>query len=211
MDAELKNSILKTGTTILGIVCKDGVVMAADNRANLGGQVISNKDVQKVYPVNDYLVIAVAGHATEAIKASKLLSAELKLKELKSRKRPSVKEAASLLSNIQVQYSGFILGGIDEDGTTSLYEITGGLPLRIKDFTGGIGSGLMYVLGYLERKWKQDVSIEEGVELAKEALKAAMERDMPTGNGMNVFTITKEGIKEVVKDKTEILFKKREE
>ena len=201
---------IKTGTTILGIVCKDGVVMAADNRANLGGQIISNKNVQKVIPVNDYLVIAVAGHATEAIKASKLLAAELKIKQLKTKKRPTVREAASLLSNIQVQYSGFILGGVDENGKSSLYEITGGLQLPIDDFTAGVGSGLMYVLGYLERMWKADVTVTGGIELAKEALKASMERDMATGNGMNIFTITKEGITEVVRDKTELTFKKRE-
>ncbi len=210
MDAQLDKQIIKTGTTILGIVCKDGVVMAADNRANLGGQLISNKDVQKVIPINGYLVVAIAGHATEAMRATKLLSAELRLKELKSKKRPTVKESASLLSNIGVQYSGFLLGGVDEDGTTSLYEITGGLPLKIKDFTGGIGSGLMYVLGYLERTWKPEVSVEEGIELAKESLKASMERDMATGNGMNIYTITKEGIKEVVRDKTELIHKKRE-
>jgi proteasome beta subunit len=206
----MSENIIKTGTTILGIKCKDGVVMAGDNRANLGGQIISNKNVQKVISVNDYLVVAIAGHATEAIKASKLLAAELKLKHLKSKKRPTVKEAASLCSNIQVQYSGFIVGGVDEDGKSSLYEITGGLALEIEDFTAGIGSGLMYVLGYLERTWKPEVTVKEGIELAKESIKASMERDPATGNGMTIFTITKDGIREVVRDKTELTFKKRE-
>lgn len=201
---------IKTGTTILGIVCKDGVVMAGDNRANLGGQIISNKDVQKVYPINDYLVISICGHAAEAIKISKLLAAELKLKELKSKTRPSVKQAAELLSNIQAQASGFLLGGIDKNGNTSLYEILGGMAKEINDFSASVGSGLMYVLGYLERMWKPDVTIKEGIELAKESIKASMERDPATGNGMNIYTITKDGIKEVVRDKTELAFKKRE-
>jgi len=201
---------ISTGTTILGIVCKDGVVMAGDNRASLGGQVIAGKDLQKVIPINDYLVVSVCGHATEAIKATKLLTAELKLKHLKSKQSPSVHESASLLSNIPVQSSAFIVAGIDEDGKTPLYEITGGLPSKITDFTASVGSGLMYVLGYLERMWKPEVTVKEGIEIAKEALKASMERDMATGNGMNIITITKDGIKEVVRDKTELTFKKRE-
>lgn len=206
----MTENIVKTGTTILGITCKDGVVIAGDNRASLGGQLIANKDMQKVIRVNDYLLVAVCGHATEAVKATKVLGAELKLKQLRSRKRPTVKEAASLLSNIQVQHSAFIVAGIDEDKKASLYEITGGLQKEITDFTASVGSGLMYVLGYLERMWKKDVTVKEGIELAKESIKASMERDPATGNGMNIFTITKDGIKEVVRDKTELTFKKRE-
>jgi proteasome beta subunit len=166
-----EKDILKTGTTILGIVCKDGVVMAGDNRASLGGVVVGDKDLQKVFPLNDYSVIAIAGNATEAIKTSKLLAAELKLKTLKSKKRPSIKSVASLCSNIQVQASGFLVGGFDEDGKCSLYEIIGGLSVKKEDFGASIGSGLMYVLGYLERMWKKDIPIEQGIELAKEALK----------------------------------------
>lgn len=210
MSEENKRIIVKTGTTILGIVCKDGVVMAGDNRVSLGGQLIADKDMQKVFPINDYLVVAGAGNATEMTKASKLLSAELKLKELKSKRRPTVKEAASLFSNIEVRESAFILGGIDEDGKTSLYEILGGLAVEKKDFCASIGSGVMYVLGYLERMWRPEVTIKEGIELAKEAIKASLERDMGSGNGMNVFTITKDGIKEVVRERADLEFKKRE-
>ena len=52
------NNIVKTGTTILGIVCKDGVVMAGDNRSSLGGQIIYRKNAEKLEPINDYLVMA---------------------------------------------------------------------------------------------------------------------------------------------------------
>ena len=138
-----EKNIVKTGTTILGIVCKDGIVMAGDNRASLGNTLVGGKDLQKVIPINNYILVAVAGHATEAIKASKLLAAELRLKELKSKKRPTVKEAASLLSNVQVQASGFLVGGFDKDGKASLYEIIGGLSTEVKDFSGSIGSGVM--------------------------------------------------------------------
>lgn len=198
MDENIQKNMLKTGTTILGIVCRDGVVMAADRRMTSGGGFIMSKNYEKVFPINDYLVYSGCGSATEHQKIAKLLGAELRLKELKSKKRPSVRQSASLLSNIQVQASAFILAGLDEDGTPSLYEISGGLLLEIKDFTASFGSGMPYVLGLLERQYKKGVSVEEGVELAKESLKSSTQRDTASGNGIDVFTITKEGIKKVV-------------
>ena len=204
MDSELKQ--LKTGTTILGIVCKDGVVMAADRRSSLG-TIIYDKNAMKVYPLNDYLVFSGCGSATEIQKVGKLLKAELKLKELKSKCRPTVKQAASLLSNIQVQQSAFLLAGIDEDKSVSVYDILGGFLGEVKDYSTSIGSGMPFALGYLERSWKQDLTIEQGVEIAKEALKSSTQRDAGSGNGMDIFTITKSGIKKVVSQEIQPTFK----
>jgi len=197
MDKELKDSILKTGTTILGIVCKDGVVMAGDRRASVG-RMIYSKESEKVKPINDYIVLSGCGSATETQKVAKLLTAELKLKGLRSKSRPMVRQAASLLSNIQVSASAFILAGLDEDGKFYLYDILGGFLDEIKDYTASVGSGMPYVLGLLERQYKKDLSVKEGVELAKEALKSSTQRDSASGNGIDVFTITKDGIKKVV-------------
>ncbi len=188
---------LKTGTTILGIVCKDGVVMAADRRTSLGQGLIFHKDAEKVQAINNYLVFAGCGSAMETQKISKLLTAELKLKELKSRSRPSVKQSASLLSNIRAEGSAFILAGFDENGEASLYEITGGFLKKIEEYSASIGSGMPYVLGFLERQYKKGLTVKEGIELAKESLKSSTQRDSASGNGMDIFTITKEGIKKV--------------
>lgn len=204
------DNIVKTGTTILGIVCKDGVVMAADNRVTLGHGLIMDKDMEKVYPLNDYLMFAGCGSATEAQKVSKLLTAELRLKHLKSKKRPTIRESASLLSNIQVQSSAFILGGFDENGSTSIYEITGGFLKQVKDYTASVGSGMPYSLGFLERSWKSNISVEEGVALAVESLKSSMARDNASGNGIDIFTITKNGIKKVLSQTIESNYKDKE-
>ena len=205
----MNDNNVKTGTTILGIVCKDGVVMAADNRTSLG-HLIFHKNSEKVRAVNDYLVFAGCGSATESQKVEKLLAAELKLKNLKSKKRPTVRESASLLSNIQVQGSAFILGGYDEDGKASLYEITGGFLSEINEYTASVGSGMPYVLGLLERQYKKGLTVEEGVELAKESLKSSTQRDPASGDGIDIFTITKNGIKKVISQKIEQTFKDRE-
>ncbi|VVB83953.1 Proteasome subunit beta [uncultured archaeon] len=206
MDAELKNSILKTGTTILGIVCKDGVVMAGDRRGSVG-TLIYNKNTMKVYPLNDYLVLSGCGSATEIQKVAKLLTAEMKLKELKSKTKPSVRQAAGLLSNIHVEGSAFILAGLNEDKSFYLYDVLGGFVEEVEDYTASVGSGMPYALGYLERSWKKDLSIEQGIELAKEALKSSTSRDMGSGNGIDIFTITKGGIKKVVSQEIQSNYK----
>jgi proteasome beta subunit len=208
MDQELKNSILKTGTTILGIVCKDGVVMAADRQISAGTHVMS-KTERKVFQINDYLVMSGCGVAGDIQRVPKLLSAELKLKELKSRSRPTIKQAASLLMNINYngirqpsmipQEAGFLISGFNEDGTTELYSIEpAGSIIKVEDFDANFGSGMPYVIGLLERQYKKGITIKEGVELAKEAVKSSTQRDVGSGYGIDVFTITKEGIKKVV-------------
>ena len=198
---------LKTGTTILGIVCKDGIVMAADRQSSVGQSLVYSKDSLKVRPVNDYLVFAGCGSATETQKVEKYLAAHLKLNQLKSKKRPSVRGAASLLSNIQVQASAFILGGFDENGDFSLYDILGGHLGEVKEYTASVGSGMPYALGLLERQYKQGMSLKQGVELAKEALKSSEQRDMGSGYGLDIFTITKEGIEKVASQKVESNYK----
>jgi len=203
-------NLVKTGTTILGIVCKDGVVMAGDNRATIGGSLIAMKDMEKVFPLNDYLVFSGCGSATEAQKVSKLLTAEMKLKHLRSKSRPTVQQAAGLLSNIQVSQSAFILAGIDEDGSASVYEVLGGMVNKVKDYTASIGSGMPYSLGFLERSWKPGLSVKEGVELAIESIKASSARDVGSGNGMDIYTLTKDGIKKVISQKVEDIYKNKE-
>lgn len=202
MDAELKKSILKTGTTILGIVCKDGIVMASDRRVSVG-HLIYSKEGEKARQLNDYLVFSGCGSATEVQKVAQVLKAELRLKELKSKSRPTVRESASLLSNIQVQGSAFLIAGIDENGVFSLYDILGGFLDEIEDYTASVGSGMQFVLGLLERQYKKNLTVKEGIELAKEALKSSTQRDSASGNGIDIYTITKEGIKKVVEQTIE--------
>ena len=208
MDAELKNSILKTGTTILGIVCKDGVVMAAD-RQSTAGNIVANKSSKKVKKINDYIVLASAGVVSDIQRTSKLLTAELKLKELKSKSRPTIKQAANLLNAItysQIRQPsmipsmvGTLIAGFDEDGSAELYTIEpAGSVIKVEDYDANFGSGMQFVLGLLERQYKKDLSVKEGVELAQEALKSSTQRDINSGYGIDIFTITKDGIQKVV-------------
>ncbi|MFA5953566.1 MAG: proteasome subunit beta [Candidatus Pacearchaeota archaeon] len=208
MDEELKKSILKTGTTILGIVCKDGVVMASDRQVT-AGNLVMDKNFRKTVQINDYLLLSFTGSVADAQRVAKLLPAELKLKELRSKFRPTVKQSAGLLSTML--YSsirqpsmiphivGNLIGGFNEDGSVELYTIepAGGI-YKVEDYDANFGSGMPYVLGLLERQYKKGLTVKEGIELAKEALKSSTQRDLGSGYGIDVFTITKEGIKKVV-------------
>ena len=98
MDEDLKKNIMKTGTSLVGLVCKDGVVMAGDRKATAGGQIIMQKNAQKVVKINDYLVISGTGTSSDIELARKLIRAELKLKELRDKKRPTVAESANFIA-----------------------------------------------------------------------------------------------------------------
>jgi proteasome beta subunit len=208
IDSEVKKNILKTGTSILGIVCKDGIVMAADRQVTAGNIVMSKRE-RKVWKVNDYLVVAGCGIAADIQRVPRVLAAELRLKELRTKKRPSVKEAASLLMNMNYsgirqmsmipQQAGFLLAGFNENNTFELYSVEpAGSIIRVEDYDANFGSGMPYMLGLLERQFKKDITTKEGQELAIEALKASTQRDIGSGYGMDVFTITKDSINKVV-------------
>lgn len=208
MDSELKNSILKTGTTILGIVCKDGVVMASDRRSTAGGMIMS-KNIQKAVQINDYLVMSGTGGAADIEMQKKVIAAQLKLKELHAKSRPTVREAANLVGMVTYQnirqpsmipsIVGTIVAGFNEDGSIELYTVEpAGTAMQVEDFDANFGSGMPFVLGLLERQYKKGMSVKEGVELAIEAIKSSTQRDTASGNGIDVFTITKDGINHVV-------------
>ncbi len=219
MDNELKNSILKTGTTIMGLVCKDGIVMGADRQATMGHLVVS-KTTKKVIPINDYLLIAYAGNASDAQRLAKLIGAELKLKELRAKKRPGVKQAANLTATItysQIRQPsmipnivGSLIGGINEDGSFELYTIEpGGTLSKVEDYDANVGSGVTLVLGLLERQYRKDMTFAEGVELAQESIKASTQRDVGSGYGIDIYTITKKGIKKAVEQEILSEYKER--
>lgn len=208
MDEDIKNNVMKSGTSILGIVCKDGIVMAADRRAT-AGNLIMNKNAKKVVQINDYLVMSGTGMASDIDMLQKVIGAELKLKELRTKKQPTVKEAANLTSMITFRnirqfttipsIAGTLMAGVNLDGSFELYSIEpAGSVMLVEDYDANFSSGMPFILGLLERQYKKDLTIKQGVELALEAIKSSTSRDTGSGQGIDILTITKEGIKKVV-------------
>ena len=220
MDEDLKKNIVKTGTSTVGIVCKEGVVMAGDRQATLGSMIIGSKKTPKIYQINDYLVVSVSGNASDSQMALRYAASQLKLKSLKDRKRPSIKEAASFMASMYFQLIrqpsmipaivGSLIGGFNEDGTSELYSVMpDGTIEKIDDYDANVSSGMPFMLGLLERQYRVDMSVEEGVALAVECIKSSTQRDIGSGFGIDVMTITADGIRQVVKQKIEPSFKEQ--
>jgi proteasome beta subunit len=219
MSQEIEKNILKTGTTTLGLVCKDGIVLAADKRMSYGGEggvsLVAGKNAQKVVPINDKLVVTTAGVVSDIQFLIKLIRAELRLKEIKSKEEPSTGEAVNLLSSLVYQnirkfsavigIAHFLVAGRDSSGA-SLYEVgADGSVSKIEDFVAS-GSGTVLVYGLLESEYKKHMSVEDGVKLAVRAINSSMKRDPGTGEGLDVFTITEKEIKQVLAQEVETMF-----
>lgn len=218
LSAEVEKNIIKSGTSIVGIVCKDGVVLAGDRRTTAGGQIVMSKKSDKVVQINEFIAVAGTGVSSDIDLSQRVFAAELRLKELKTKSRATIKEAANLFGlmcyrNIRTpsmipSIVGTLLAGVNENGSSELYTIepAGGV-YKVDDYDANFGSGMAYILGLLERQFKKDLTVKDGVELAKECIKAAMERDPGSGNGIDVFTITKEGVRHVVSEQIVVEYK----
>jgi len=199
---------LKTGTTTVGIVCKDGVVLAADKRATAGNLIVT-KYVQKIYEINDDLALTMAGTVSDAQLLCKLIKAEVKLKEIRTGRKITVKEAANLLGGMVYQnirkmslipgVSHFVLGGRDENGTEVWDLFADGSVTKVDDYISS-GSGSVIAYGVLETLYKPEITLEEAVKLAVKCVNAALQRDSASGGGIDVITIQKKkGVERVLK------------
>jgi proteasome beta subunit len=204
-----EDDVLKTGTTTVGLVCKDCVVLAADKRAT-AGNFIANKKVEKVVPINERMALTTSGVVSDIQLLIKLLKAELKLKSIRVDREPTVKEAANLLANIVYNnirklsmipgITHFLLGGAD-DNSIQLYDLfADGSITEIDDFVAS-GSGTEIAYGVLEANYKKDLTETEGVELALKAVNAAMQRDSASGEGIDAYVINKSGIRKAAQKK----------
>jgi proteasome beta subunit len=196
---------MKKGTSTVGLVCKDGIILAADRRAT-AGTLIVDKRAKKVHKLNDDSAVTIAGTVSDAQLIIKLLKAEMRLKIFRTDKKISMKETANLLAGIL--YSGirkmsmfpaiahFLLGGHDKQGL-HLYDLyPDGSVSKVRDYVSS-GSGSVIAYGVLESQWKKGLSIEEGLVLVVKALNAALQRDSASGNGIDVIKITTRGVERI--------------
>ncbi|ASJ08673.1 proteasome subunit beta [Thermococcus siculi] len=195
------------GTTTVGIVCRDGVVLAADRRASLGNMVLS-ENVTKVFWIDDHLALAGAGSVGDILGLVRLLRAEAKLYRAKVGKEMSVKALATLTSNILhgsrfMPYFGwFLIAG--HTGKPGLYSVDMAGGVTEDRFTAA-GSGMEFAFSILESEYKDDIPVSEGVKLALKAIKAATRRDVFTGGGVTLVTVTEEGYREWTEEEIKAL------
>ena len=199
-------NITKTGTTTVGIVCKDGIVLAADKRAT-ADHLIADKRAIKVHKLSDNIAVTIAGGVSDIQMVLKLTKAELELKRVRTKKQATVKEAANIFANIVYQnirkfstivgISHFILGGKDEHGF-HLYDVTpDGAVSEHPDYATSGAYGAIIAYGILENEWKPNMTVEDGKKMAMKVILTAIKRDASVGNGIDMVIIDKKGVNEI--------------
>jgi proteasome beta subunit len=199
MDQSEREKCLK-GTTTIGIICADGVVIGADTRAT-AGSFIASTEVRKTWKIDENLGMTIAGYAGDAQELIRVLKAQNEIYKMNENKPMSPKSATSLLSIILQQnkmvpfYVELIVAGLDGD-MPQLYSLDpfGGYSNESKFYSTGSGSEL--ALGYLEEIYKKGISTKDAIRSVARALTIAMKRDSATGNGMIIASITKSGYTE---------------
>jgi len=187
------------GATTLGVVCSDGVILASEKRVSYGYLVVSRSG-KKVFKITDRIGAACAGLVSDMQILVREVEAYANLFRIDAGRMLPVKSAAKLMSNLLFSRRLFplitqtIVGGTDEDGA-SIYvlDVLGSL---IPDKYAAVGSGAEIAVGVLEEGYKENMSMEEAKKLTVRAIKSAISRDVMSGDGIDFFMITKDGIKE---------------
>lgn len=187
---------MKTGTTIAGLVCKDGVVLGADTRAT-SSEVVADKMCAKIHYIAPNIYCCGAGTAADTQKTTDLLSSNLTIFSMNSQRNPRMVMAVNILQDMLFRYHGqigasLILGGVDITGN-HLYTVG---PYGSMDKVPylAMGSGDLAALGILEDRFRPDMGLEEGKELVRDAIHAGIMSDLGSGNNIDVCVITRQGV-----------------
>lgn len=201
---------LKTGTTTVGVVCKDGVVLTAERKATMG-YLVASKEAEKIYKVDEHIATTVAGLVGDAQALVRFIKAELKLYKLEEEKRISIDAAATLIANIFYSrrfypyWVQLVVAGYDTK--PRLFSLSpDGSFIEEKFFSTGSGSPIAF--GVLENGFKENMSLEQAKSLAVRSVKAAIERDIASGgSGINLVVIDKDGFHKLSKEEVKKLLK----
>jgi proteasome beta subunit len=200
------------GTTTVGVVCKDGVILGTDTRATAGNYVAS-KHAKKVYQITDNLAMTIAGGVAVAQRVVEILKVNTRLYELEKGRRMPVKSAATLVSGIlfQNREAGAplpmqaIVGGFDETGP-HIFNLDPFGSLH-EDKMISTGSGSPFAYGVLEAMYKEDKPVKEMLPVVVRAIDSAMKRDTYSGDSFDVAVIDKKGYRELTPSEKEALLK----
>lgn len=187
------------GATTVGLVCKDGVVLASEKRVSWG-RLVSSKSGKKVFKLTDRIGLAFAGLVSDMQALAREANAHANLYELEKGRTISVRAMSKLISNMLFQrrmvplLMETVIGGVDSEGP-SVYSLDP-LGSLIPDNYTSAGTGAPIAMGVLEDNYDEEMDLEQCAELALKSIKAAVARDVVSGDGVNMLLISKEGIEE---------------
>jgi len=186
-------SFLKTGTTIVGLVFKDGVVLGADTRAT-EGPIVADKNCEKIHYMAPNIYCCGAGTAADTEAVTDMISSQLQMHRYATGRESRVVTSLTLLKSHLFSYQGhvsaaLVLGGVDVTGphlhTIYPHGSTDTLPYAT------MGSGSLAAMAVFESKYKEGLTREEGIELVAEAICSGIFNDLGSGSNVDVCVITK--------------------
>ena len=194
----IENTMMK-GTTTVGMVCKDGVVLATDTRVTAGGYV-AHRQGKKVYQIDKHLGMTIAGVVADAQDIVEVLKANTRLFQLEKDRPMAVSAVTRLTANMLFQYRGALMvqalvGGVDDTGP-HLFSID---PLGSVNEESCIatGSGSPVAYGVLENQFHDGLTVKEAIVIAAQAIFSAMKRNAYTGDSFVVVVIDESGYREL--------------
>jgi proteasome beta subunit len=202
--------ILK-GTTTVGVVCSDGVILGTDTRATMGNY-IASKNAKKVYQITDTLAMTIAGGVAVAQRVVEILKVNASLFELEKNRPMPVASASRLVQTLLFSNREVgaplplqaLIGGYDETGP-HVYNLDPYGSLTEEKMVS-TGSGSPYAYGVLEAQFKEDNTVEEMLKIVIMAIDSAMKRDVASGDNFDVAVINEDGFRELSPiEKKEIL------
>ena len=197
------NNLVLKGTTTLGVVCSDGVILASDTRVTMG-YYVAHKHGKKVYKIDEHLGMTIAGTVADAQKVVDILTANAHLYRINMNRPMPVSSAARIIANLlfSARYlplsTQVLIGGMDDTGPHVFNLDPYGSLTEEKSVATGSGSPLAY--GVLEDQYKEGMSIKEMLPIIVKAIQSAMKRDVASGNNYNITVIDAKGYTELTSD-----------
>ena len=204
------SQLVLKGTTTIGVVCKDGVILASDTRVTMG-YYVAHKAGKKVYKIDDHIGMTIAGTVADAQRVVDILIANAQLYKINMNRRMPIPAAARMVANLLFQNryiplaTQVLVGGVDDSGP-HVYNIDPYGSLTDEKMTS-TGSGSPVALGVLEDKFQEGKTIEEILPIIARAVNAAMKRDVASGNNYNIIVINESGYKELTDEEKAKLLK----
>ncbi len=203
------NQLVLKGTTTIGVVCEDGVILASDTRVTMGFYV-AHKFGKKVYKIDEHLGMTIAGTVADAQKVVDILIANAQLYRINLNRPMPVNSAARLVANLLFSNryiplaTQVLVGGVDDTGPHVFNLDPYGSLTEEKSVATGSGSPIAY--GVLEDKYREGMRVDEVLPIIVKAVNAAMKRDVASGNNYNVTVIDKSGYRELTaEEKSQLL------
>jgi proteasome beta subunit len=197
---EISNELILKGTTTVGVVCNDGVVLSSDTRVTMG-TFIAHKKGKKIHKIDNHIAMTISGSVADAQRVVEILSANARLYRLDYGRPIPVKAASRLVSNLlfSSRYAPLIaqvlVGGVDDTGPHIFSLDPLGSLTEEKCVSTGSGSPVAY--GVLEDKYQEGKSTLESLPIVVQAVKAAMKRNTASGDSFDVAIINKDGYREL--------------